>query len=122
MSGQVILVRFFHENCIQGPPGRPLLHLHHGTIFLRSCSIFTVLKRSFSREQNTRRNDDEENSGSGKLKVFFGISGYGRIFHEKSGSNNPPGGPLESSRNLRWSQIMCLMLSKKSRVLLIYKR
>ena len=59
-----------------------------------NCSITTVLNKTLSREQNTRRDDEDENSGSGKSKNINGISGYGRFFHGKSGSNTPPGGPL----------------------------
>ena len=45
-------------------------------------------------DEKIRQDDEEENSGSGKLKNFYGISGYDRFFHGKSGSNTPPGGPL----------------------------
>ena len=43
--------------------------------------------------KNTRRDDKDENSRSGKSKNFNGISGYGRFFHWKSGSNTPLVGP-----------------------------
>ena len=49
MSGQIMLMRFFLQNWIQHAPDRPLLH--HGNIFLMSCSIVIVLKRDFSREK-----------------------------------------------------------------------
>ena len=73
MSGQIILVTFFHGYWIEHLPGR--LVLYHGIIFLRSCLIATVLKRAFSREQNTRRDDEEENTGSGKSNILYEISG-----------------------------------------------
>ena len=54
---------------------------YSGTIFLDSCSIFSVLKRALCRKQNTRRDGEEENSGSGKSNLFYVISGYDRFFH-----------------------------------------
>ena len=55
--------------------------------FLESCSITNVLKRAFRQEQKTRRDDEEENTGSGKSIIVHEISGYGQFFHGKSGSN-----------------------------------
>ena len=65
-----------------------------GNIFLGNCSIVTVLEGALSRKQNTRQNDEEENSGLGKLNIFHRISEYDQFFHGKSGSNTPPGGPF----------------------------
>ena len=62
-------------------------------MFLEIYAIISVLKRAFSRKLNTGRDDDEENSGSGKSKNFHGISGYGKFLHGKSGSNTPLVGP-----------------------------
>ena len=73
---------------VQHPPGR--LILYPGTIFLKSCFIVTLLKRAPSREHNNRRDDEEENWGSGKSKMFLGISGHCRFFHGKSEFNTPP--------------------------------
>ena len=39
-----------------------------------------LLKRAIGRKQNTRRDDEEKTSGSGKLKFFYGISGYHQFF------------------------------------------
>ena len=105
MSRQMIMVRsnktqigFCHGILDPTPPGRPLST--HGAMFPRGCSIVTVLKRAFSREQNTRRDDEEENSGSGKSKNFYEISGYGRFLHGKSGFNISSGGPLYRRHNM----------------------
>ena len=99
LSGQIILARsnkhiydLFHEKFRSNTPYKaPIISLYN---ILGSCSINTVLNKALSREQNTRRYDENKNLGSGKSKNLNGISGYGRFFHKKSGSNTPPGGPL----------------------------
>ena len=92
ISGQKFLasfdrtqIRFFPGNWY---PKSPLV----GPI-IGNCSIFTVLEKALSRKQNTQRDDEEENLGSGNFKIFNGISGYDRFFLGKSESNPPPGGP-----------------------------
>ena len=82
-------IRFFTES---NNPRRPILY--RCAIFLGIYAIVTVLKIALSRELNTQRDYEEENSGSGKSKIFHGIPGYGEFFHGKSGSNTPSGGPL----------------------------
>ena len=88
---------FSLEIGIQHPPGRP--KLYPGTICLYSCLIVNLLKRSPSREQDTRRDNEEENLESGKSKIIHGISGYERFFHGKSEFHTPPGGPLLQSES-----------------------
>ena len=60
-----------------------------------SCSIITILNKTLSQEQNTRRDDENENSGSRKSKNFNGISGLAVFF---TGNHDliPPGGPLQT--------------------------
>ena len=49
--------------------------LCRGTIVLESCLITTNFRRELSREQNTRLDDEEENTGTVKSKVHHGTSG-----------------------------------------------
>ena len=44
-----------------------------------------VLEKDLSRKENTPRDDEEEISGSGILKIFHGISGYDRFFSREIG-------------------------------------
>ena len=72
--------------------------------------------------KNTGRDDKDENSGSGKSKNFHGISGYGRFFHGKFGSNIPSlVGPKERSFMSSWmknniSDVYFITLKASNRV------
>ena len=71
-------------------------------IFLGNCSIDTVLEKDLSRKQNTRRVIDEESMGSGKLKIFHGISGYDRFFTENWDPIPLLLGPKEEEQESAW--------------------
>ena len=97
MSGQKILarfnktqIRFFPGDWYPTPPWWALSYLIH--FFLGNYSIVTVLERSKTKYST---GDERENSESGKLRILHRISGYGRFFQRKSGSNTTLGKHLK---------------------------
>ena len=74
------------------PPTMP--HIISGYNLSGSSLNFTVLKRALSREENTRWDNEAENLGSRKSKIFHGILRYDQFFHGKLGWNTLLVGPL----------------------------
>ena len=73
----------------------PLLPLSHAATFDATNKPSTERPCLKPPRPPTRRLN-LENLGSEKLNVFLEISGYGRIFHGKLGSNNPWWAPFSN--------------------------
>ena len=105
---------------VSNTPGRPFISWYNLIReLLNNCHCFR--EGSHAKKQNPRRNDEEDNSGSGKLTISYEISGYGRFFHGKSGSNTPPGGPHQSSWKIVNLKLLKILHVKVTRIIACQK-